>query len=56
MKLSLLFIGAVFAQDRTIPPTSRLSNIKDGLVEWANLWIPEYKRKTKLDLKLANLV
>jgi len=56
MKISAVFLAAVFAEERTIPPTTRLANIHDGLVDWCHEWIPDYKKKIKLDSKLANLV
>ena len=56
MKISLLLIGTIFAQERTIAPQERLANIQSGLSEWCEMWIPDYKRKEKLNQKLSNLM
>ena len=56
MKISLLLIGTIVAQDRTIAPQERLANIQTGLTDWCTMWLPDYKRKEKLNQKLSNLM
>jgi len=56
MKLSLAFLGAALANERTISPLERLENIRSGVTDWCYTWIPQDNRKTRISSNLSKLI